>query len=246
MLIGYASVTVRETSPGYLVDALERAGCAGAIFLDTDTGGEDHSRRGLERAIEAGRPGDTLVVTRLDRLASTLEQLLKICSGIVEAGLHLRSLEDGLDTAIQTDFFDVLRTIAHLLPSPSLSCFSARAASAHIEVRPLGRASSITDAIWQDMKIKLSRGINISSVARYYNQRPQAIYYRLAREITESDYLEYKSALALGASHVEAVNKLRLFSPAIEYYSKIKRRKSATSRGHYQPRLAQIYCQSPS
>jgi DNA invertase Pin-like site-specific DNA recombinase len=66
MLIGYARVSTADQTLNLQQDALEQAGCS-KIFTDTISGAKTE-RVGLKQALSYVRPGDTLVVWRLDRL----------------------------------------------------------------------------------------------------------------------------------------------------------------------------------
>src|SRR5262245_28297307 len=64
MLIGYARVSTHEQNLELQKDALETAGCE-RVFVDT-LSGATVERPGLEEALTFARPGDTIVVWRLD------------------------------------------------------------------------------------------------------------------------------------------------------------------------------------
>jgi DNA invertase Pin-like site-specific DNA recombinase len=67
-LLGYARVSTTDQHPHLQVDALERAGCY-RIFTETASGART-DRPALEQLLNELRPGDTLVVWKLDRLAA--------------------------------------------------------------------------------------------------------------------------------------------------------------------------------
>ena len=67
MLIGYARVSTGDQSLTLQIDALEEAGCE-RVFQD-QVSGIVNSRPNLNQALNFARPGDTLVVWRLDRLS---------------------------------------------------------------------------------------------------------------------------------------------------------------------------------
>ncbi len=74
MRIGYGRVSTRDQHPEAQHDALTEAGCE-QIYLDTASG-KLSRRPELDRALlSANRPGDQLVVTKLDRLGRSLENL---------------------------------------------------------------------------------------------------------------------------------------------------------------------------
>jgi DNA invertase Pin-like site-specific DNA recombinase len=96
-LIGYARVSTLEQSTSSQVRALHNAGCD-PVHEENASGG-DRSRPVLKRLLEAIRPGDTLVVVRIDRLARSLSHLLEVIETIQERGAAFRSIEDPIDTA---------------------------------------------------------------------------------------------------------------------------------------------------
>jgi DNA invertase Pin-like site-specific DNA recombinase len=74
--IGYARVSTTEQDLTAQRDALLRLGVADAqIYVDHGMTGTNRARPGLREAIAAVRSGDTLVVTKLDRLARSLGML---------------------------------------------------------------------------------------------------------------------------------------------------------------------------
>jgi len=76
MLIGYARVSTAEQNLDLQTDALRTAGCE-RLFTDT-VSGATVDRPGLDAALTECRPGDTLVVWKLDRLGRSLPHLVDI------------------------------------------------------------------------------------------------------------------------------------------------------------------------
>jgi DNA invertase Pin-like site-specific DNA recombinase len=96
MLVGYARVSTQDQTLALQKDALEQAGCE-RLFTDSASGVKAE-RRGLEEALEYVRPGDTLVVWKLDRLGRSLKHLIQTISGLQERGIGFRSLTEHIDT----------------------------------------------------------------------------------------------------------------------------------------------------
>ena len=70
LLIGYARVSTEEQDLTAQRDGLEQLGVEPSrIYVDHALTGTDRERSGLREALAACRAGDTLVVTKLDRLA---------------------------------------------------------------------------------------------------------------------------------------------------------------------------------
>lgn len=75
MLVGYARVSTTDQNLDLQKDALLAVGC-GRIFTDTASGAQSQ-RPGLADALQCCRPGDTLVVWKLDRLGRSLPHLVE-------------------------------------------------------------------------------------------------------------------------------------------------------------------------
>ena len=78
--IGYARVSTDDQSTAAQAEDLRAAGCA-RVHQEQASGG-DRTRPVLNRLFETLRPGDTLVVVRLDRLARSLSHLLEVIEGL--------------------------------------------------------------------------------------------------------------------------------------------------------------------
>lgn len=91
-IYGYARVSTDGQTLDAQVEALTAAGAARA-FRETASGAKT-DRRELAKALRALEAGDTLLVTRLDRLARSTRDLLNILDAIAKAGAEFRSLGD--------------------------------------------------------------------------------------------------------------------------------------------------------
>jgi DNA invertase Pin-like site-specific DNA recombinase len=92
MKIGYARVSSSGQSLELQLEALERAGCE-KIYQEKESGRSTVKRAELERALEDLRPGDALIVTRLDRLARSVPDLYAILQRIAGAGATFACLQ---------------------------------------------------------------------------------------------------------------------------------------------------------
>ena len=96
MLVGYARVSTRDQKYELQLDALEAAGCE-RIFEEKLSGAQ-RDRPELIAALDYVRPGDTLAVWRLDRLARSLKQLIETVEMLSEREIGFRSLTENIDT----------------------------------------------------------------------------------------------------------------------------------------------------
>ncbi len=91
-IYGYARVDTDGQALDAEVAALTAAGAA-SVFRETASGART-VRRELAKALRTLQAGDTLLVTRLDRLAQSTRDLLDILDTIAKAGAGFRSLGD--------------------------------------------------------------------------------------------------------------------------------------------------------
>ena len=96
MILGYARVSTKDQNLDGQRDALAAAG-AERVFADTITG-TARVRPELDRLLAELRPGDVVTVTKYDRMARSLPDLLAIVEVIREKGAGFRSLGEDIDT----------------------------------------------------------------------------------------------------------------------------------------------------
>ena len=93
-LIGYARVSTWDQNLNLQLDALNAAGCV-RIYEETASGTRADRPR-LAEAIDALRPGDSLVTWRLDRASRSLQHLVGFVADIRAKGCGFRALHEGI------------------------------------------------------------------------------------------------------------------------------------------------------
>ena len=103
MIIGYARTSTFDQIAGLEAqrDELLAAQCE-KIFEEQVSSVDVAARKKLAEALEFVREGDTLIVTRLDRLARSVPHLLEVLATLADKGASLRILAMGIDTATPT------------------------------------------------------------------------------------------------------------------------------------------------
>jgi DNA invertase Pin-like site-specific DNA recombinase len=96
MKIGYVRVSKQEQHEALQIDALKEAGCE-KWFVDKITGSKAE-RKGLDEALAYVRPGDTLVVWKLDRAGRSLTHLIDLLGSLNERRIGFLSLTEQIDT----------------------------------------------------------------------------------------------------------------------------------------------------
>ena len=112
-ILGYARVSTTDQSLAPQKDRLHEAGAI-RIFEDVISG-KKFERPGLAALIDYARPGDSLTVTRLDRLGRSLKELLETVEDLWKQDIGLISLEERIDTTSAAGelIFHVFGAIAH-------------------------------------------------------------------------------------------------------------------------------------
>lgn len=149
---GYARVSTVEQNLGAQLDALIAAGVMSErIHTDTISGAKD-SRPGLDAMLAALEPGDVVTVWKLDRLGRSTVHLIRLVDEWRQAGIHLRSLTDGLDTSTPMGrfIFVVMAALAELerdrtKERTALALEAARRKGTH-----MGRPSQVT---WEQYRL---------------------------------------------------------------------------------------------
>ncbi len=96
------------------MEALRKVGCK-KIFEDRASGSRAE-RVGLAQARQNLRPGDTLVVWKLDRLGRSVKQLVDLVGELQNDGVQFKSLTDSIDTGTASGrfFFHVMASLAEM------------------------------------------------------------------------------------------------------------------------------------
>src|SRR4051812_9560042 len=113
MLYGYARVSSVDQSLAVQEDALKAAGCQ-TIRSEKVTGTTREGRTELATLLDFIRDGDTLVVTRIDRLARSIGDLQDIVRAVKAKGASLKATEQPIDTSTAAGkcFLDMLGVFA--------------------------------------------------------------------------------------------------------------------------------------
>ncbi len=113
MLVGYGRVSSSGQSLAIQNEALTAAGCE-KLFAEKETGTSTLTRQALSDALDFIREGDTLMVTRIDRLARSVADLEAIVAKVKAKGAFLKAVEQPIDTstAAGTAFLQMLGVFA--------------------------------------------------------------------------------------------------------------------------------------
>ena len=164
-------------------DALLAVGIdARHLFEDRASGAKD-DRTGLRQALEFVRPGDVLVVWKLDRLGRSLSHLLAIVTMLKDKQVALRSLTEGMDTTTASGelLFHVFGALAQYERALIQERVVAGLASARRRGRIGGRPQAITGEKLDAILAALNSGMSKAAVCRNFGVKRTALIETLAR-----------------------------------------------------------------
>ncbi|CAO4141592.1 recombinase family protein [Methylorubrum aminovorans] len=165
MLIGYARTSTLDQDAGFeaQIRDLTVQGCE-KLFQEQVS--SVAPRKQLEAALEFARQGDTLVVTKLDRLARSVVHLGKIIETLEAKGVALRILNLGVDTSTPTGklMLNVLGGVAQferemMLERQREGIAKAKAEGAYKGRKPTVRARS------EEIKALAEQGMSMGAIA---------------------------------------------------------------------------------
>ena len=176
MLIGYARVSTGDQNLDLQKNALVRAECE-QIFEDTASG-KNARRQGLRRAIRRLKPGDSLVVWKLDRLGRSVRDLITLVSELQDKGIHFRSLTDSIDTSTPAGrfFFHVMSALAEMERELIVERTRAGLAAAREQGRVGGRRRVMTTEVVERCRRMLGTGATRQQVADVIGVGVKTIY----------------------------------------------------------------------
>lgn len=162
MILGYARVSTKDQNLDGQRDALNAAG-AERIFADTITG-TARVRPELDRLLSELRSGDVAVVTKYDRLARSLKDLLEIVDVIQAKGAGFRSLAEDIDTTSPAGrlVFHVFASIAQFERERIVERTKEGLAAARKRGRVGGRPPALTTA--QKVEVKRMRDLELRPI----------------------------------------------------------------------------------
>jgi DNA invertase Pin-like site-specific DNA recombinase len=116
MLFGYARVSSADQNPTHQVDALRLADVDVENIHIDHSGGANASLPQLDAVLTRLRGGDTLVITRWDRLGCSVPHLITLGADLRDRGIGLHVLEQRIDTATAEGraMFRMLSVLAEL------------------------------------------------------------------------------------------------------------------------------------
>jgi DNA invertase Pin-like site-specific DNA recombinase len=185
MLVGYMRVSTdgERQVLDLQRDALPAAGVDERHPFEDHASGSRGDRAGLAKALAFLRPGDCLVVWKLDRLGRSLPHLLSTVNGLKERGVAFRSLTEQMDTTTPQGvfLFHVFGALAQFERSLTQERIRAGLAAAQRRGRRGGRPVAIDAEKLAAVVATLDGGTTKAAVCRTFGIKPSTLIDSLAR-----------------------------------------------------------------
>ena len=188
-LIGYARVSTRQQSTDRQeVDILASGVRRDDLYVDQGVSGARASRPQFDRALDALEDGDTLVITTLDRLGRSTQNMLAFAGELRTRGAGLRVLNlGGGDVDTSTPMGSMLFTIMAALGQMEHDIKRERVVDSITKRRQAGkdlggRPRLVTDSQVRNARRLVDAGETASEVARDLGMS-RATFYRRSRAL---------------------------------------------------------------
>jgi len=182
MTFGYARVSTNEQDEALQLDALNAVG-VDRIFTDKASGAVA-SRPALDELLNQLRPGDCLVVWRLDRLGRSLRHLIDLFADLEARGVEVRSLTESLDTSTPGGrlTFHLFAAMAQMERDLIRERTNAGLAAARARGRVGGRPTVMPPEKVSTATQMQAAGTDVSTIARVLGVSRASVYRAIAQQ----------------------------------------------------------------
>ena len=185
MLVGYMRVSSDNTrqTTDLQRDALIKAGVDERHLFEDKVSGARDDRPGLAQALDYVRPGDCLVVWKLDRLGRSLPHLLDIVADLQTRGVAFRSLTEQMDTTTPHGefLFSVFGALAQYERALTKERIMAGLEAAKRRGKRGGRPYAISNDMMGAIREAMKNGASKAVVCRSFGVKRSTLYDALAR-----------------------------------------------------------------
>ena len=181
-LVGYA----RVSSVGQSLDVqLDKLGHCDKVFQEKQSGASGKRPR-LHDCLEYVREGDTLVVTRLDRLARSTLHLCQLAEALARKGVHLQVLDQHIDTTDATGrlLFNMLGAIAQFETEIRAERQMDGIRKAKERGVRFGKKKRLTEEQTAELRRRRAQGEPIKTLMQDYGISKVSVYRYLSRTDT--------------------------------------------------------------
>lgn len=168
-MVGYARVSTTDQNTEVQIEQLKSAGVTDDYLFQDRLSGLDDTRPKLAEMLRCARKGDTVVVTKVDRLARSAAHLHQIVEDLTKRSIEFRVLNDpSLDTTKPHGklLFGILASIAEFETALRRERQMEGIAKAKARGDHLGRPKTVTPEIEQKVRDMRAENASIRTIAK--------------------------------------------------------------------------------
>lgn len=174
-VFGYARASISQPSLDPQVSVLSRHGVRAEHLFTDAPAGRRAERSGLQALRRTVQAGDTVLVTRLDRLGRDLNELIELIRHFDAAGVSLRFLEDDIST--ENGQARVVLAVLVAEAQAERRRLQERTSEGRVEAREkgvrFGRKPSVDRALVQELR---RQGLGATDIARQMHIGRSTVY----------------------------------------------------------------------
>lgn len=177
-VVGYARVSSQGQSLDVQLEKLNKYGCE-KVYQEKISG-VDQNRPELIACLDYVRKGDTLVITKLDRMARSAYHLGTIVEKLKKKKVDFVVLDQNIDTSTPhgTLMFQMLASFAEFENNLRKERQLEGIQKAKEQGKPFGRPLKVDNDLIDNVKIAIEKGITVSRILKFY-KISQTTYYRI-------------------------------------------------------------------
>jgi DNA invertase Pin-like site-specific DNA recombinase len=168
-LIGFARVSTKQQDLTIQLEKLSAHGCT-KIFQGKHSGKADTNKQALEELLNYAREGDTVVVTKLDRLGRSLSQVLNTLDSFNKRGVKLVAIDQPVDTSKDDPMSKAMIQLLGMFAEMERNFIVSRTSEGKAQSGNYGgRKPKLTEEQRLEVKAKLSQGVSKLALSKEYN-----------------------------------------------------------------------------
>lgn len=177
--LGYLRVSTGKQDEQLQHDALDKAGVLKRNrYVDHGVSGKTTSRPSLDAMLSDARPGDTIVVYKLDRLGRSTAHVASLIAGLTDQGIFIESISDGLNSSTPTGraMLQMLAIFAEMERSFIQERTVAGLAAAKAQGRTGGRPKALDSKKAKQAQTLRDSGESVQDIAKTLSTSIATVY----------------------------------------------------------------------
>ncbi|TDB58546.1 recombinase family protein [Arundinibacter roseus] len=165
-IFGYARVSTADQNTDTQIDALQKFGCD-RIFQEKISG-LSVQRPALDEMLSLLREGDTVVVSRFNRLGRSRDHLISLIGEFSKRGIIFKALDLGIDSSTPSGklVIGIFAALAEYDREMILEKTRAGQLLAKAKGKHIGRPSGVNEENFQKVKKAIDRGLSVSEIVQ--------------------------------------------------------------------------------